>query len=252
MGSNGNRRTFEFAGMTPELAYLVGVYLGDGTTYIRKGTNYGYFAVKVADMDFLEEAVQCVEAVTGFRPKIHLVREGTGKTRSQYCMRYCSSQFALWLIEITEGKEYIPLEIYDADRRCRMRFIEGLMDSEGSTKITTYEVKSQRAGAQGGTVTLYFSVKAPWINGFKYMLDCLGIITREPMMSAGQLRFSINALSYAQTGLRFSIKRKQDALEYAQKLARARYRPGIYNFLSPGKSSYGTFPLAQNRPLSQS
>ena len=204
------KRYFTYTSMSNDLAYLIGVYMGDGYAYLRD-ERYGYFELEVTDIDFLMEVSKCLNNIFNTKTTIKLVKNAKGNQKAKYHIRLCSSEFACWLVEITKKKSVIPDEILNATHSYQRQFLQGLMDSEAYMG----ERKYNKDGTVRRAPQLYFSVKSNWLIDIKQMFENLGISTSKIHQSAGQGRFRIDYKKYLDIG--FNIQRKQEKLEEAVK-----------------------------------
>ncbi len=109
---------------SPELAYIVGVMFGDGSTSFRKsGRSYKYrIRLKVVDKEFAEEFKRCLEEV-GLKPSLRFERN-----RAR-CDRWCveaNSKILYEFLRQPKDKLFEVAEKYPAE------FLRGFFDSEGS------------------------------------------------------------------------------------------------------------------------
>lgn len=207
---DGNRHTFSFEVMNADLAYLVGVYMGDGYCDIREG-KYGCFRVAVVDTDFLEEVQRIAERVLGFRSAIKLDHKARNENcHDQYILNLCCSQFAVWLEKTTGKKAYIPQEIINGSRDVKLAFVQGIMDSEATISPRRITAENRVVGAP----KIIFGVKSEWIYEVKKLCNELGASPSAIYRSKGDiLKFQMSPIRYNAAGLTFSIERKRIILE---------------------------------------
>jgi intein-encoded DNA endonuclease-like protein len=115
IGELAEKRKVTFS-KTPEIAYVIGVILGDGSAYITKRKQY-VVKLETISEDFAEEFYRCLRAVLG-KGRMHRNKRG-------YFEVYAYSKDLVLLVkDKTRLLEYI--EVYPLD------FIRGFYDSEGS------------------------------------------------------------------------------------------------------------------------
>jgi hypothetical protein len=204
---DANRHTFEYRRMSPNLAYLVGVYLGDGYCDIRQ-ERYGCLRIGVVDIDFLLEIQRVANEVLGFRSEIRFDRVATNEnSRDRYIINICCSQFALWLVEMTGKKAFVPTEILQSSKDIKIAFLQGLMDSEAC--ITRKKRIPSREKTQ---TTVLFAVKSEWIHDVWRLCGELGAKPSPILKGSGIYRFAMTPKNYAEVGLTFNILRKREIL----------------------------------------
>ena len=194
------RHIFNYNIMFPSLAYLLGVYLGDGN--VCKVKTGAFFQQSSIDEDFILKTQKTAQNILGFLPNYHFYSK-----RGLYLLRICSTEFANWLIQITDKKQKIPDDVLNAKRNVLKEFINGLLDSEGS--ISASPDKRYKEKKYG----MYFAITSSWIELFQELLKKIGVKTSKIRTTSGIPRFTINILSFYQAGLKFSIRRKQCLVE---------------------------------------
>jgi len=201
--------------LTKELAYLIGVYLGDGNVniYIRKdgkGKNY-IFRLNVIDKDFIEETKKCLN-------KIFPNRNVRIYKNDKYLLHFTDKNLCEFLRAITFSKKIIPEFIKEADREIRLSFLAGLLDSEGWVQ------KSKRKDSRiGGQIQIGICNTELWIDEVAKMFQRLGVkvgkkqieIPRKNNIIQGKkpkIRYILQTNSFLKSGCYFTIKRKQSRL----------------------------------------
>lgn len=199
-----------------ELAYIFGVYLGDGCVCFSKHHNF-YFSLNAIDQDFVEHTAKAIELITGkkfavFEDRWH---RNSGRKPLYKVVAY-GKEFASWLRDKCEGKKKIPGWIKRADPEVQRSFVAGIMDSEGSV----WDSLSKRAdGTPKIQTMLAVYTGDPWLKGFCKILEDLGVklLTRTSAMWNGSTRpvyrQNIQARSFVESGCYFTIQRKQEKLE---------------------------------------
>jgi intein-encoded DNA endonuclease-like protein len=224
---NGRRiPSLEMLEPSEELAYVVGVVLGDGyvgkKSRVRKGYNDVMIDLEAKDREFVEEFGRCLAKVLGRRP----IRPRYVKSSGRYVVEVRSQTLYELLrkpVDLKRLKKYI-----EHCERCVAAFLRGFADSEGSVDKRGYiyiyntdlrlliyinellrrlgiELTGPRISVQRGTV-----IHDPR-TGKQYMAkkDCYYIY----------IRASSNANFYKYIG--FTIKRKQQRLEeYIRRITR--------------------------------
>jgi intein-encoded DNA endonuclease-like protein len=117
-----------------ELAYVIGVKVGDGYTYrkrrVRKGYNDVMIGLEAKDREFVEEFARCLAKVLGRKQIRPRFRDDVGK----YVVEVGSKTLYELLrkpVDLDRLKKYI-----EHCERCVAAFIRGFADSEGSVNKT--------------------------------------------------------------------------------------------------------------------
>lgn len=196
------------------LAYLIGVYLGDGCVTrpsSRSAEGRLCFKLNTIDRDFAEATEWALAHVTGKKCSIstHPVKRSKRPNHSLYCG---CDEFCHFLVELTENKQVIPQLIWEMPKAGKLAFIEGLMDSEGF--VGANKNPTNRRYYMG------FKSTDSWVGEFRQMLESVGIRTgkfstekpRKPGYKTPK-RFHIKMQSWIDSGARFHIARKQDRVD---------------------------------------
>jgi hypothetical protein len=192
-------------------AYLLGVYLGDGSLSYAGNVERATFRLSAVDLDFVEATADAVGVVTGKRPAINVYPEKRGRDVNAITRR--DQALASRLLEETEAKQRLPLGMIQKwPRDWQMAVVAGLMDSEGF--VAANSNKTNRRYYMG------FKCTAPWVPDFIVLLQSLGIrigkIQTEAPRKEGYLaptRFTIKMQSWIDAGGYFNIARKQRRVE---------------------------------------
>jgi hypothetical protein len=189
--------------MSPELAYVLGVMLGDGTK-----TKHHIF-LNVIDKDFALNFKEKLENWSGIKAKIH-EREPKGNRKRLYCLYFSSIKAIAILNSLIRQRKDIRIfmkfpriDILKLPYKCQIAFLEGLYDSEGYVSISNYNIEFVNKNKQ-----LIFLIKR--------VLKKLRIISSKSYISqTGISSFKIhqkeNILKFHKH-IHFSIKRKQENL----------------------------------------
>ncbi|HEW93458.1 hypothetical protein DRN87_02435 [Candidatus Geothermarchaeota archaeon] len=123
---------------SPELAYVIGVLLGDGTVTQDRKSDY-VIKLEATDLEFVEYFSKCVSIVLGkpyIKPKKVWKKN---RKKARWKVRYKSKSFVRWFKEenLDTLKQYI-----EYNKNTITYFLRGLYDSEGSNyrciKISLY------------------------------------------------------------------------------------------------------------------
>lgn len=198
-----------------DYAYLLGVYLGDGTISQRTDNCYR-FSLEVIDIDFIDKTREAIKTLTGNEyPSIRVRNRGMMKEDiyafDSHDMVYKDMK------DSTQDKKFIPQFIFDSERDVKVAFLEGLMDSEG-----WIVERKNKAGIK--QYQMGFSCTSSWTYDVWQLFRSIGVNCCEPYIlhQKGKrdcICFTINLASWIQSGIMFSIKRKQDRVDrYASKM----------------------------------
>lgn len=191
------------AGKTKHLAYLLGVYLGDGWIGMVQG--YHRFRLNTIDNDFAETAAESLESINGYRPKINI--HPVSKSSKPNHSIAANGKNLSWMVEATERKNKIPSCVWKMDKESKLAFIAGIMDSEG------YASK----GTQG-RLTVGLKACDGWINDFYRFMISMGVTIGkigEENLPSGKIakRFHFNIWSWIDAGCYFNIQRKENRIK---------------------------------------
>lgn len=206
--------------LNKEVAYLLGVYLGDGSVW-DNGCGVKVFGIVASDKDFVEEVARCIGEVVGNIPNIGINYKHNRK-HPYYRCQTSKSALPMWLVEQTHHKTIIPQIILDSNDVLKKEFIAGLLDSEGYVSLSK---RHMYGGHEVFDMQIGFSVQDPWIFEFRDILIKMGICcnsvgryTSLHVKSKIMYRFTINKRSFVDSGLYFKIRRKQDRIEHYKSL----------------------------------
>lgn len=118
---NHGRKPWSFENMTSELAYIIGVYLSDGSA-----TKY-HFSLGVKSVEFAQHTLRYFNKL-GLDARLKIGNNGF------YYVRYSSILFCQWLKEICNNKKKIPDCVKNAPQKCKIAFISALIDGDGTVR----------------------------------------------------------------------------------------------------------------------
>lgn len=205
--------------LNKELAYLLGVYLTDGS--ISKQESFT-FSLKAIDRDFVENTLraykainpQCTASVYEQAPRTRYWDDGrVSKTQIQYCINVGFAKYGARFKEWTGDKHHLPTIIWNAPLQVKRWFIAGIMDGDGWISKTPRPIPSKRSQYRLGIG----GIKDGWVWEFEKLLQKMGVKTCKPEICVDKrktpfVRFSINNESFTSNGLFFTILRKQNRL----------------------------------------
>ena len=214
--------------MNKNLAYVLGVFLGDGSICSDKRT----FMLQAIDLDFVERAASSLKKLSDNSIRITEENRLTTANRKVFSVRVSDVALCNELTGLTFGRNNIPIDFLFWDNLFQKEFISGVLDSEGyvsKTKIHSYggqEVADVKIGIGACDLWIYELHRFCQEVGIK-----VGVITREKLKS-GKIfaKFTFNKKSFIEKGLYFNIRRKQDRIEN-------------YKLLFPGSTTKRGIPI---------
>lgn len=218
-----NKKSISSESLNKELAYLLGVYLSDGSITSReKPTRNCTFQLQVIDKDFAETTLDCLKAIIknckGNVNKIVFEPSGFSKKRIiKYCVGVGFTDWKDFFENQTGFKHHLPSIIWNSSLQIKKWFIAGIMDGDGWIAIAEKGRKNKRFNVGIG------GVEEGWIWEFKKLIESLGVKTNKPeIIPAGYrshkipfVRMKFNTRSFIEHGLFFTISRKQRKFKYA-------------------------------------
>lgn len=192
------------------MAYIIGVFLGDGS--INQGRT---FTLQSIDYDFNEKTLKCLKDLSKNNSRLIELNRLTTANNIVYKTDVSDVALCNTLKELTNNRSNLPIDFSEWDRELQLELISGLLDSEGyvsMSKIHIYnnqKVFDMRIGIGACDVWLYELYDFCKTNGIQ-----VGKITREKLKSNKIFsRFIFNKKSFIESGLFFNIFRKQQRIE---------------------------------------
>ncbi len=203
--------------LNKELAYIIGVYLSDGSI---TGKN---FQLQAIDRDFVERTLEYLKVLVPktkayFRKRIDV---GGWNKKPRYVIKVGINLLADWLINETNNKHHIPTCILEGNEGIRKWFIAGVMDGDGYITKTVRAYKSgtfqYRIGIGG--------VSEGWIHEFRQLLcdmhvKCNKIERFTTKNGKWFCRFTVRPQTFFDAGLFFTIERKKKRCAIASETTR--------------------------------
>lgn len=204
--------TIRFQGnMTKNQAYLIGVYLGDGSIASDQRT----FTLQAIDKDFVEKTAAALQQNSQNKVRLYTEKRLTKAGRPVYCVSVTDVDLCKWLKQISNHRKNLPIDFLHWPKTMTLELISGLLDSEGYVAVCRWhksgihEIFDMKIGIGACDIWIYE------LHGyFRSIGITVGKITREKLKS-GKIfsRFHINKKSFIANGLYFNIDRKQARLE---------------------------------------
>lgn len=205
------------------LAYITGVYLGDGCLTKRQENNSWNFRLNTVDEDFAEAVMSALETLFGRRTKMQTYKDKRfPKSKLQWQVHFGAKD--LWpLKDATANKNIIPKFIKLGSDDEKREFIAGVMDSEGWICQTSWKTERNGNYWEGKRYLLGVGATEPWIDEFAGVLMSIGVQPNKrredyPYKNAKRkkIQYLINKDSFLKAGCYFKIQRKQKRLEAYQ------------------------------------
>jgi hypothetical protein len=204
--------------VTPDLAYILGVYLGDGSIYCNhKRNDTLIFSLEAIDRDFVEETKRILELLL---QRSFTIKESNRNKTPLYKLRFGNNSFCKWLQNETRCKNELPKCIPLENTPVTKRFLEGLLDSEGYVSVS----KKPQPRYKRLSYKLGIAMSSPWIDELPKYFEAVGVrITSKRTrlcnkMTKPSTEYSLSLLDFIPSGLKFNIKRKQDRVNTYAKL----------------------------------
>jgi hypothetical protein len=217
-------------------AYLLGVYLGDGC--VTRNGNKLCFRLNTIDEDF---ALAVQQAIRNYESDSSICKYNVKKSSKPNYALYCGNEsLCIALRRDTDNKLMVPDFSNYSDDAVK-DFIVGIMDSKGFVAEKTMN-KTGRAYYMG------YKSCDDWVPDLISLMQRVGLkigkVSRCPPYKPHYktpTRFHIKMQSWVESGMRFSIKRKQDRVDrwantepysersrFPRKLASETIRQGAY------------------------
>ena len=189
-----------------ELAYLFGVYLGDGCCYKNKS-----FTIVSGDKDVIERTSEIVKHLFKKEGRLSEIHPNN---KILFRFRAYNKELFEALTSQTKNKSELPSFVLNADFKIITAFVAGLMDTDGyiSTGINKYGWQRYSLG---------FINSADWLENFIFLLQKNGVKVGKKTLKKkyrGQdekdcYQININLRSFTEKGFYFNCERKQELLE---------------------------------------
>lgn len=197
-----------------DYAYVLGVYIGDGCISKPKNTkNKWSLQLEVIDKDFAEKFADCLEKLGGKVLRYYDYSYPSKPERLFHRVVCRNHDIIKTFLRDTNNKTKIPEYVYKWNRENQIKFIEGIMDSEGfisqRTKIMENGLPSFMMG-----IKMDFEI----LKQIRPIFQHLNIKTGKYTMSKCYVNvqtanLSINIMSWINSGAHFNIKRKEDRVK---------------------------------------
>lgn len=219
-----NKDAISSENMNKELAYLFGVYLGDGHISVdgvkNDGSKYYKFELSSIDKDFVEFTLNCVKKInSNCNANIYVKYPGNFlldgkkyKRQKVYRIGCGFTEYASLFKEETNNKHHIPYLIWNASLDIKRWFVAGIMDSDGWISHNC-----RKDGRYFYSIGVG-QVEEGWIWEFKSLLQQMGVSIYKPQIRKKDgrkpfVQLDIRPITFVSSGLFFVIKRKQDKLK---------------------------------------
>lgn len=191
-----------------DIAYLFGVYLGDGCCPKSRGY---MFRIVSADKDVIEKTRTIVNQLINRNISIKEIMPNKTKL---YDFRVYDKKLFEMLTSQTNRKSKIPEFVINSDKKIKSEFIAGLMDTDGYISTGTNRFGWQR-------FSLGFINSGKWTDQFIILLRDTGIKVGKKTLKKKYrsikekdcYQININLRSFVENSLYFKCQRKQELLE---------------------------------------
>lgn len=217
--------------MNKNLAYIVGVFLGDGTICSDNRT----FNLQSIDKDFVMITAKCLKELSQNKVKTCVMNRKTRAQRKVYAVYLSDVEFCRKLNALTDDRQRLPVDIDKWDKEIQFELIAGLLDSEGYVSMSRIHVYN---GRKVFDMKIGIGAVDIWIYELHDLLRRsrvkVGQVFREKIKS-GKIfaKFVFNKKSFIENGLYFKIFRKQQRIEN-------------YKILFPGSTTIRGIPKTES------
>jgi len=196
--------------MTKEFAYLLGVFLGDGSIAQNRT-----FELQTIDKDFAEYTLKRLEVCGRNVPSLKIANRKTSSGSTVYRIVLNDAVFCRSIRESCPDKEHLPIGFHEWSWDLQKEVIEGLMDSEGYVSKyhehfagahKVYQMSVGIGACNGWLEELHtFFQKKQWKVG----------AVNTSITSSGKefFKFTFNKSDFLFRDLKFNIARKQKRLD---------------------------------------
>jgi len=211
LGADNHAGKIQYNGSFDEksLAYLFGVYLGDGSC--SKFTNHHCFSIVSGDRDVIERTKNIVNlSLNKNYPLTYLKPNKT----NLYRFRSWNKWLFMMLKSETANKTKIPQTVIDSKIEIIAEFVAGLMDTDGYISTGKTRLGHQK-------FSLGFINSGEWLDPFITLLKFLEVKVGKKTLKKKYrsdnekdcFQININLRSFVEAGLYFNCQRKQRILD---------------------------------------
>lgn len=191
-----------------DLAYLYGVYFGDGSITKRSEKHF-QFAFETIDKDFMQHVLDVLFLLLKKTPKV--TQRNRGKNRNDTYYISVSNIFFKEMYDSTYKKQIIPDWIKHGSLDIKKSFLQGCLDSDGWVSVH-HNKKGTKSYSMG------------YCKGAGYVFDIITMMkevglhipppkAKEQKSNKVCFYIVINIQSWIKSGMIFSIARKNNRVE---------------------------------------
>ncbi len=197
--------------ITKKEAYLLGVFLGDGSVDIHKRT----FTLQAIDKDFVEKTAEALRSMTKNKVSEATQNRLTVANNKVYATYLSDVVFCKSISEKTNNRKSIPIDFYKWESGHQKELVSGLLDSDGYVSVSKAHIYN---GQEVFNMTIGIGACDIWLYELYFFLKKEGVqvgsINREKLKSGKMFaKFIFNKKSFIEKGFYFNLKRKQDRIE---------------------------------------
>jgi len=195
------------------LAYVMGVYMGDGCATYSKCNNTWRFKLKVIDKEFMLKTQASVFMLLGKSGWTHMIDAISPRHKPLHEFIVDSKYLVKLLKKITRCKTRIP-EYIKVNKEYRRAFIEGYMDSEGFVGKTKRDSGKYQYQMGVASTDLFIDTVVEMMKKEGIVVGSLRIDKNDRGFKPTKMLrcYKINTLSWINSGLMFSSERKASRL----------------------------------------
>lgn len=216
--------------MTKQLAYIIGVFLGDGTIC----SNGRTFNLQAIDKDFVENTANALKELSDNSVRMVEMNRLITANNKVYAVYLNDVKFCKMLLRVTSDRKNLPIDFYKWNKDWQWELIAGLLDSEGYVAMSKFHIYN---GRKVFDMRIGIGATDTWLYELHRFFRLKGInvgkITREKLKS-GKIfaKFGFNKKSFIENGLYFKIFRKQQRIKN-------------YKILFPGSTTIRGIPKTE-------
>jgi len=197
--------------MTKDLAYIIGIYLGDGSVMSDGRT----FCLQTIDKDFAEACSNSIKSLTTNSVRTVNILRLTVTKRQVYAVYVSDIKLCRLLKQQTNNRTNLPVDWLSWSEEERKELISGLLDSEGYVSITRLH---EYAGKKVFDMKIGIGACDQWVSELHMYLRSEGLVVGDlykEIIKSKKIffKFIFNKKSFIDYGLYFKIGRKQQRIE---------------------------------------
>lgn len=190
-----------------DFAYLLGVYLTDGSIY------KGMFRLNSIDYDFMERVANILQKIVGRRPNIRKMKKRNKKHSDAWEMAIMAKDLTKFLELETDKKQRLPYFVFNKPLDWQKEFLAGILDGDGWISIQESAPNKKTGHIRTAAKIGFVGIKDSYMKDMQKLLTKMGIIysynDRKRSDALQEMReYIIRPKYFVEAGLYFRIERK--------------------------------------------